>query len=221
MEQFVNYAPIALAAPCGSGDASITVTNPSALPTSGTYRLVIDFEILCATIRSGAVVSVTRGTEGTAAVAHALGAAVVPTVTAAALLRLRTDAKISRFSICATVCSTGNDNTLPKKVGAVTFDPTIWQIQTGSTVILHVLLETTNAGNAASVALQRLTGTGSPVIITTQTTTSLVTTELTVDLSSFFAVASSPGIFVLLLSLATVSLSDLATISGGWLEIDL
>ena len=91
MEQFVNYAPIALAAACGSGDTSITVTNPSALPTTGTCRLVIDFEILCETSRSGPTVFVNRGTESTTAVAHALGAAVVPTVTAAALAQMQTD----------------------------------------------------------------------------------------------------------------------------------
>ena len=98
-ENFNNNpaTPVTLAAPCGSGDATITITNPTALLTTGNYRLDVDaglstFEIMLATGRSGAVVSVIRAQEGTAASAHIEGASVTPGLTAGALNQLKADA---------------------------------------------------------------------------------------------------------------------------------
>lgn len=88
MEQFNNLKFIRLAATCLIGDTSITVDTPSALLLTGNYRVIIDAEIMLATSRSGAVVQVTRGVEGTTASAHASGATVLPGVTAQALVNI-------------------------------------------------------------------------------------------------------------------------------------
>jgi len=93
MERFVNYAILSLAAPCTSVDATITVTNPTVLPTAGTYRVTVDDEIMMATMRTGAVVSVARGQEGTTAAAHGMGSPVQPVLTAAAFRQLLVDAR--------------------------------------------------------------------------------------------------------------------------------
>lgn len=91
-EVFNNYGPITLALACGIGDSTITVTNPSALSTTGNYRLLINDEFMLATSRSGSVVSVLRAQEGSVAAAHSLSVPVEPIVSAGALNQLRADA---------------------------------------------------------------------------------------------------------------------------------
>ncbi len=93
MEVFNNFVAVTLAAPAGSGDATITVAGGYAgLSTTGNYRLLIDSEILLATSRAGNVISILRGQEGTTAAAHAASAQVIPIVTAGALAQLEADA---------------------------------------------------------------------------------------------------------------------------------
>lgn len=86
MELFNNYVAMTLAVAALAGDTSITVNDASALPLGGNYRLMVDSEIMLATSRTGNVISVTRGQESTVATAHAFGVAVVPAVTAGALV---------------------------------------------------------------------------------------------------------------------------------------
>jgi hypothetical protein len=94
-EVFNNYGPITLASPCGISDSTITVTNATALSSTGNYRLLIDDEIMLATSRSGSVVSVTRAQEGTAAATHGFGVAVEPVLTAGAINQLKADIESS------------------------------------------------------------------------------------------------------------------------------
>lgn len=90
-EQFNNYAVDSLAAGCGSGDASITVTNGAALAATGNFRLLVDNELMLCTARSTNTLTVTRGIEGTTAASHLMGAQVIPLVTAGAIAQLKAD----------------------------------------------------------------------------------------------------------------------------------
>jgi hypothetical protein len=85
-EQFANNAQSSLAAAVGAGDTSLTVANAIPFPATGNFRVIIDGEILLVTGVVGNTFTVTRGAEGTAAAAHAVGAYVTHVLTAAALL---------------------------------------------------------------------------------------------------------------------------------------
>lgn len=74
---------LSLAIGCEPSDAAVALqgTGVSGLPASGTYRLIVDAEIMRATARFGSIVSVTRAVEGTSLAMHAAGAAVAFSVT--------------------------------------------------------------------------------------------------------------------------------------------
>ncbi len=96
-EQFVNYSPLApieLSANVSSGATALALTGAGigSLPSSGTYRFLIDGEeIVEVTAYSGGTATVVRGTEGTSAVAHNAGASVIPILTKAAMAQFATD----------------------------------------------------------------------------------------------------------------------------------
>lgn len=96
-EQFVNYSPLApieLSANVSSGATALALTGAGigSLPSSGTYRFLIDGEeIVKVTAYSGSTATVVRGTEGTSAVAHNAGASVIPILTKAAMAQFATD----------------------------------------------------------------------------------------------------------------------------------
>src|SRR5436190_15059667 len=71
-----------------AGDTSLTVTAASAFPSSAQFRILIEDELLLVTAGAGTTTwTVTRGIESTTAAAHANGASVYHTLTAASLLR--------------------------------------------------------------------------------------------------------------------------------------
>ena len=118
------------------------------------------------------------------------------------------------------VSSTGNDGTNPKKVGGISFNAGSWsQLKSTSTIIFHMLLETTNAANPASGSLLMYTGVGSPQTVVTLNTGSLNTADLSANVSTFFKSGSNPGIFFALLNLTTNNGVDFATSTGAWLEV--
>jgi hypothetical protein len=90
-EQFANFVNVTLGSPCGPGDATITVTNFSGLPATGTFSLLVENEIMEATARSSGTVSVNRGMEGTTAASHGLGIAVKNIITARSIAQLKAD----------------------------------------------------------------------------------------------------------------------------------
>lgn len=95
-EQFTNVSPsnpIFLGDPITStSQASVTFSGGyAALPTSGTQRLQIGNEIVVLTSRTGAVGTITRGTESTTASEYNAGTAVVPMMTAEAIAQLKLD----------------------------------------------------------------------------------------------------------------------------------
>ena len=91
-EQLVNYIPLTLASPALSSDTTLTLSaGASGLPSTGTFSLLLDQELVTVTSRSGVVVTVTRGEGGTTPAGHSSGVVVLPTVTARALAQLKAD----------------------------------------------------------------------------------------------------------------------------------
>lgn len=106
-----------------------------------------------------------------------------------------------------------------KKVGGVSYDPADWtQLTSTSTIVFHMLLETTNPLNPASGSLFRYSGTGAPAVLATVTTTSSVMVERETDVSTLFRPGQPAGIFTVTLNLTTGSTTDYATSTAAWLE---
>jgi hypothetical protein len=96
MELFLNKRNRTLAAAAGSGDTSIKVSpfdDLTSLSGGGTWSIRVDGELMMATGPSDGSgnVNVTRGTEGTTAVAHLVGASVFTPLTARAIAQLKSD----------------------------------------------------------------------------------------------------------------------------------
>lgn len=86
IEKCANNAATTLSAAITSTTAtSLTVTDASAFPASGNFRIKIDGEILIVTNVSGTTFTVTRGAEGTTAATHASEAAVIHLLTKGSL----------------------------------------------------------------------------------------------------------------------------------------
>lgn len=76
-EKFSNFAVNTLAAAIATTTAtSCALTDAHSFPTSGSFRIKIDDEILIVTAVAGNTFTATRGAEGTVAVTHASGALV-------------------------------------------------------------------------------------------------------------------------------------------------
>jgi hypothetical protein len=81
-EKFSNNAATTLSAAITTTAAtSCTVTDATAFPASGNFRVKIDGEILIVTVVAGSTFTVTRGAEGTTAATHASGATVIHLLT--------------------------------------------------------------------------------------------------------------------------------------------
>lgn len=129
-------------------------------------------------------------------------------------------APASYIQLSSGVFSTGLGVTTAKRVGGISFNPADFQQLTPTSgIVLHVLLETTNAANQANLQLFRYSGTGSPAVVTTVSTASVSAVEVTADVSSSFRPGQASGIFFAALYLTAASNVDLATCSSAWLEI--
>lgn len=92
MEEFGNFAQTTLASGISSGSSTVSLTDASKFPLSGTFHLLIDDEILFVTDGSTYPYPVSRGREGTTADSHSSGATVTLSVTVEALDNFREDA---------------------------------------------------------------------------------------------------------------------------------
>jgi len=91
-EQFTNNATSTLTGAMLNTDTQLTVASATLFPTSPNFRIMIDSEIMIVTnIVSGTTFTVTRGAEGTTAVAHSNGATVEHILTAGAIQQFRSD----------------------------------------------------------------------------------------------------------------------------------
>ncbi len=118
-EQFANGASSTLNGAIDSAVLTLTVTSAAKFPFGGTFRILIDTEIMIVTAVAAAVFTVTRGAEGTAAAAHANGALVTCILTTGAIAQLTTDATgIAAADATAKVVAAAADATA-KVVAAV------------------------------------------------------------------------------------------------------
>jgi hypothetical protein len=96
MELFNNYQTLTLGAPVGMLDLTVTLSagEGSGLPSGGNYRILIDVEIMLVTGRTGDVLTVLRGQEGTTQLTHSSGASVILGLTAGAIAALKSDIEL-------------------------------------------------------------------------------------------------------------------------------
>jgi hypothetical protein len=126
-----------------------------------------------------------------------------------------------KVSLSACVVATQTAAAQERLIGENFFDPAIYtQLSSTSTIVFHAILRSTTAGDAANCDLWRLTGTGSPALLGTVSTTSLTPVDVHVDVSASFRPGQASGNFGALIYLTTASnLFDYATASAAWLEI--
>lgn len=70
---------------------SVTLTDGSAFPSTGNFRVGIEDEICLCTARSGNVLTITRGEEGTTAAAHSRLQTVAVILTAGGIIQYLAD----------------------------------------------------------------------------------------------------------------------------------
>lgn len=202
-ELFTNDAITTLAAPCGSGDATITVASATGFPGSGNFRLRVDNEILLVTAVSGVTFTVSRAVEAvagvTAAAAHSSGATVEHVFTAGSVQNVvgPTGATGATGAAGPNSVSTATTTTLTgllegngSNVGAVTIGTGL--SYSGGT------LTATGAGGATTgvdVASFATAGTGSQGSPWTGWDTAITWTAFTRYLfrSGYFAFSTSPN----------------------------
>lgn len=84
-EQLANFGVTTLAEDLDASETTVTVTSGAALPSSGTFRMLCEAEIMLVTARSTNDLTVTRGAEGTTAATHANGTEIRFILTASSL----------------------------------------------------------------------------------------------------------------------------------------
>ncbi len=144
-EQFANATSSTLNGAITNGATSLIVTSATGFPATGTYRVIVDSELMIVTARSGTTLTVTRGAEGTTAASHLTLAAVTCIVTAGAIAQLKAD--------LATVAPTGTG--VPHVVGGVQ--------DAAASLIVNADVHA-SAAIAASKVVQA-TGTGIPHVV--------------------------------------------------------
>lgn len=94
MERYSNLAVTTLAANINSVSTALTVTSATKFPTSGTFRIIVENEIMAVTAVSGSVFTVVRGSEGTTAASHTSGVSCALILTKSSIEALRVDQSI-------------------------------------------------------------------------------------------------------------------------------
>ncbi len=120
-ELLANNAQTTLsAAITTTGATTLTVTSASAFPATGTFRVLVDSELMSVTGVSGTTFTVTRGVEGTSAATHTSGATISQVITAAGLLaagaasNAQTAALSSDYTVTGTMANAGLSVSLPE-----------------------------------------------------------------------------------------------------------
>lgn len=90
-EQFANNASSILNGSIDNVTTTINVQNGNPFSNSGTFRILIDSEIMIVTAHSGTTMTVIRGQEGTVATTHNSGATVTQIITSGSLAQFRAD----------------------------------------------------------------------------------------------------------------------------------
>lgn len=121
----------------------------------------------------------------------------------------------------AGVVSTRFGSTTKRNAGRMHFKPSLaqWNLSATSTATLCMVLETTNAANAAHGELYQVDGVGGNTIIAaTTTTTALVPTLCTANVSAAFLNTSPEATFSARIWTAADGI-EFATCTGAWIEV--
>lgn len=122
-EFLANDATSTLSAAIVSTSATtLAVTSATGFPATGTFRVLVDAEIMQVTGVSGTTFTVVRGVEGTTAATHSSGATIANIVTAAGLLAAGATNTASSYTLssgftftaASTYQNTGATLTLPE-----------------------------------------------------------------------------------------------------------
>lgn len=111
-EQFANNASTTLNGAIDNVTTAVTVTNGTVFSQSGTFRVIVESEIMQVNSISGNVLSVTRGQEGTTAAPHISGTVITQIMTAAAMAQFKVD--VTALGVLHS--GSGNPNTYPSFV---------------------------------------------------------------------------------------------------------
>jgi hypothetical protein len=87
-ELLTNFGRSTMTAGISDSDTSVGVVDGSVFPATGNFRINIGDELMLCTARSSNTLTVTRGIEGTTAVAHSTGKYVTQVATAGAVVEL-------------------------------------------------------------------------------------------------------------------------------------
>lgn len=91
MERFSNFGETTLNGDINNAVTSVVVTDGSVFPALGSFRVVVDSEIMLCTARSTNTLTVTRAQESTAAASHSSGATIALALTSGAISQLESD----------------------------------------------------------------------------------------------------------------------------------
>ena len=90
-ERIVNNEQTSLSGAISASVLSITVVTGSVYPTEGDFRILVESEVMLVTARSGNVLTVVRGVDGTSGATHSDAVSVNTILTAGGLSQLMDD----------------------------------------------------------------------------------------------------------------------------------
>lgn len=158
-EQLANQSFSTLASDITSGATSLTVASAASFSGAPQFRLNVEGELMLVTGVAGAVFTVARAQEGTAAAAHSAGVRVSQVITAAALQAALVPAAIATNHAQSTTANASAANPV--------LSPTISITCAGPNKKVHVSVSARPLNNSAPHAAQLATMTllldGSPV----------------------------------------------------------
>lgn len=148
-EQFANNASTTLNGALNNSSTTVNITNGTPFSQSGTFRVIVDSEIMIVTAISGNVMTVQRGQEGTAAASHLSGAVITQIVTAGSFAQLKTD--ITTVGVLR--AGSGNPNTFPSFVQGLnaggTTVTTTQAVTAGNLLVVFVQCEVSSPNPSA------------------------------------------------------------------------
>ncbi len=151
-EQFANNASTTLNGAIDNVTTTITVTNGTVFSQSGTFRVIVESEIMQVSSISGNVLTVLRGQEGTSANAHIGGTAITQIITAAAMAQFKVDVTPTAILLSGS----GNPNSYPSFVQGINAggNGSLVNVTTTSAVtagnLLVVFLQCENGGTTGT-----------------------------------------------------------------------
>lgn len=152
-EQFANNASTTLNGAINNSTTTVVVTNGSVFSQSGTFRVIVDSEIMLVSAISGNTLTVARGQEGTSAASHLTAAIITQIVTSGALAQFKLDTSIGVMR-----AGSGDPSQLPSFVQGKSASgkvvTTNSSVTAGNLLVVHTSCE--NSGSVGSTPTDNL-----------------------------------------------------------------